>query len=115
MVGLVVAGLLYEEHQPFNELGVADQVLVAYEHVEDVVAGPHSEFGDLVGTAQEGGESLAERGEIGRVLEQETRSRRDLGRDPPTLEATTAFCFHMPSATVSPKPSARLFCTITVA
>jgi hypothetical protein len=34
---------------------------------------------------------------------------------PPTLEATTAFAFHMPSATLSPKPSTRLFWTITVA
>lgn len=34
--------------------------------------------------------------------------------DSPTAEATTGFFFQSPSATVSPKPSRRLFCTIMV-
>ena len=34
---------------------------------------------------------------------------------PPTRLATIGRAFHMPSETVSPKPSARLFCTITSA
>ena len=34
---------------------------------------------------------------------------------PPTAEPMTGRPFHIPSATVSPNPSARLFCTMTVA
>jgi hypothetical protein len=34
---------------------------------------------------------------------------------PPTAEPITGRPFHMPSDTVSPKPSARLFCAMTVA
>jgi hypothetical protein len=34
---------------------------------------------------------------------------------PPTAEPITGLLFHIPSDTVSPKPSARLFCAMTVA
>ena len=94
---------------------IAHQMLVTDEALEDVTASLSSELGDLGGMCEKRGKDLSKGGEIRRILEQQTGSGSDLLSDPADREASTALDFHMPSATVSPKPSARLFCTITVA
>ena len=58
---------------------------------------------------------MAKGGQVGGIVEKDSRAGRDRFAMPPTSEATTALDFHMASATVSPNPSAKLFWTITVA
>ena len=61
-------------------------------------------------------EHAREGGQVVRIVDQETvTSVSDLVLDPADLLATTGFPFHIASMTVSPNPSARLFCTTTCA
>ena len=99
----------------FHQGAVLHEVLVADEALQDVTARILPEPLDLLGSAEERHQRVAEPVEVAGILEQHTRPRATWSTMPPTAEATTALAFHMPSATVRPKPSARLFCTITVA
>lgn len=47
-------------HEPFDELGVPDQVLVTDEFVEDVLTSPTAEPGDLLGVGKKTGERVSE-------------------------------------------------------
>src|SRR5215218_10860863 len=76
----------------------------------------HAQPLGLVAVGQQGLECPAEADQVAWVLQQQPAvAVVDLVLDAPTRLARTGRAFHIASATVSPNPSARLFCTITSA
>jgi hypothetical protein len=64
----------------------------------------------------QGADRGAVSGEVERIVEQHSRlAVDDLVLDAPDPTGHDGRAFHIASATVSPKPSARLFCTTTAA
>ena len=68
-----------------------------------------------VRVAQQGAHPLAEGTEVARPDQAAGAAVFDLVLDPADRVATTGRPFHIASETVSPKPSARLFCATTSA